>query len=70
MVAHPYGDAASVVPVAERERLLLAVGPEGGWTEEEVELLESRGFRRRSLGPRILRTDTATVALLARLFPA
>ncbi|MBO7483403.1 MAG: 16S rRNA (uracil(1498)-N(3))-methyltransferase [Kiritimatiellae bacterium] len=70
IVAHPYGDAASVVPVAERERLLLAVGPEGGWTEEEVELLESRGFRRRSLGPRILRTDTATVALLARLFPA
>ena len=47
----------------------LAIGPEGGWTDEEVALLESHGFSRYSLGPRILRTDTATVALLARLMP-
>ena len=52
---------------ASRRSLLLAIGPEGGWTDDEVELLESRGFRRYSLGPRILRTDTATIALLARL---
>ena len=52
---------------AARQSLLLAIGPEGGWTDDEVELLESRGFRRYSLGPRILRTDTATIALLARL---
>ena len=47
--------------------LLLAVGPEGGWTDEEVALLEERGFSRYSLGSRILRTDTATIALLAQL---
>ena len=47
--------------------LTLAVGPEGGWTDEEVELLEAHGFARYSLGPRILRTDTAIIALLARL---
>ena len=47
--------------------LLLAVGPEGGWTDEEVALLEEHGFARYSLGSRILRTDTATVALLAQL---
>ena len=47
--------------------ILLAVGPEGGWTDEEVELLEAHGFARYSLGPRILRTDTAVIALLARL---
>jgi 16S rRNA (uracil1498-N3)-methyltransferase len=46
---------------------LLAVGPEGGWTDDEVGLLESKGFGRYSLGPRILRTDTATIALIARL---
>ena len=46
---------------------LLAIGPEGGWTDDEVARLESHGFRRMSLGPRILRTDTATIALLARL---
>ena len=66
VVAHPY--AAGAAPAeAESGRLLLAIGPEGGWTDEEVALLESRGFRRYSLGKRILRTDTATVALLARL---
>ncbi len=67
VVAHPYGGAAlspTVQPVDGR--LLLAVGPEGGWTDEEVESLEAKGFRRQSLGPRILRTDTALIALLAR----
>ena len=49
--------------------LVLAIGPEGGWTDEEVASLEAHGFVRYSLGPRILRTDTATVALLARLMP-
>ena len=42
------------------------MGPEGGWTDDEVELLEAHGFARYSLGPRILRTDTAVIALLAR----
>ena len=46
-------------------RPLLAIGPEGGWTDNEVELLEAHGFRRFSLGPRILRTDTAAIALIA-----
>ncbi len=45
--------------------MLLAVGPEGGWTEYELSMLESRGFRRAGIGSRTLRSDTATVALLA-----
>ena len=48
-------------------RSLLAIGPEGGWTDDEVVLLEEHGFSRYSLGSRILRTDTATIALLAQL---
>ena len=68
IVAHPYGaDSAPTSASAAGDRLLLAVGPEGGWTDEEVELLEEKGFSRYSLGPRILRTDTAVVALLSRL---
>jgi 16S rRNA (uracil1498-N3)-methyltransferase len=37
----------------------LAVGPEGGYGEEELEAFESAGWRRASLGPRVLRTETA-----------
>ena len=66
------GRAASPTPPRSRKepetgRLLLAIGPEGGWTDDEVALLEAHGFARRSLGPRILRTDTAAIALLAQL---
>ena len=48
---------------------VVALGPEGGWTDDEVALLEAHGFARLSLGPRILRTDTAAIAVLARLMP-
>ena len=67
IVAHPYGAVGCAGQgTAGGDRLLLAVGPEGGWTDDEVALLEEHGFARYSLGSRILRTDTATVALLAR----
>ena len=67
IVAHPYGADSRPDCADKSGRLLLAVGPEGGWTDEEVALLEEKGFARYSLGPRILRTDTAVVALLSRL---
>ena len=68
IVAHP--DALSTKHQAQStSRPVLAIGPEGGWTDDEVARLEAHGFRRMSLGPRILRTDTATIALLARLMP-
>ena len=44
---------------------IFAIGPEGGWTDREVALLEANGFVRCGLGPRILKTETATVALLS-----
>lgn len=43
----------------------LAVGPEGGFAPEEVERARARGFVPVSLGPRILRTETAGLAALA-----
>ena len=69
VVAHPYAAGGATVPGAQEERTLVAIGPEGGWTDAEVGLLEAHGFSRLSLGPRILRTDTAAIALLARLMP-
>ena len=66
IIAHPYG-GTQTLKHSNTQTLLLAVGPEGGWTDEEVALLEEHGFARYSLGSRILRTDTATIALLAQL---
>jgi RsmE family RNA methyltransferase len=69
IIAHPY-DGVRTFEHSDNQgirTILLAIGPEGGWTDDEVALLEERGFSRYSLGPRILRTDTATIALLAQL---
>jgi RsmE family RNA methyltransferase len=57
-------------PHDERSRTLLAVGPEGGWTEHEVRLLTSHGFTTVGMGLRTLRSDTACVAVLALLHEA
>ncbi|MCC6878143.1 MAG: 16S rRNA (uracil(1498)-N(3))-methyltransferase [Sandaracinaceae bacterium] len=48
-----------------RARVLLALGPEGGWVDYERDLFERHGFAGVGLGPRTLRSDTAAVALLA-----
>ncbi|MDR0563481.1 MAG: 16S rRNA (uracil(1498)-N(3))-methyltransferase [Azoarcus sp.] len=45
----------------------LLVGPEGGWSEEEEALCQRAGIRAVGLGPRILRTETAGLAVLAAL---
>lgn len=66
-VAHP-GATESVDTTASTPGIrLLAVGPEGGWSAFEMELFERCGFQCLSLGRRILRTDTACVALLTRM---
>ena len=65
IVAHPYATEGAAAPVVSHP-LILAIGPEGGWTDDEVALLESHGFARYSLGRRILRTDTAVIALLGK----
>jgi 16S rRNA (uracil1498-N3)-methyltransferase len=65
LVAH-VGAKALVREVLDLNRnLSLAVGPEGGFAEEEVALLKERGFAPVSLGRRILRAETAALALLA-----
>jgi RsmE family RNA methyltransferase len=58
----PVRDALSQAAV---QRVLLAIGPEGGWNAFELSLLHAHGFDDVGLGPRTLRSDTACVALLA-----
>jgi 16S rRNA (uracil1498-N3)-methyltransferase len=69
LVAHPVGDRSplTIAREAPDARVLLAIGPEGGWNPFELGLLERAGFEPISLGSRILRTDTACIALLALL---
>lgn len=67
MVLSPEGEhALSALPRPERP-LTVLIGPEGGLDGHELELALGRGFRAIGLGPRILRTETAAVAVLAAL---
>jgi 16S rRNA (uracil1498-N3)-methyltransferase len=45
--------------------LALAVGPEGGWREDELAAFAEAGWISASLGPTILRSETAAIAALA-----
>ncbi|MFQ5737310.1 MAG: 16S rRNA (uracil(1498)-N(3))-methyltransferase [Thermodesulfobacteriota bacterium] len=51
----------------EAERVVVLVGPEGGFSGEDVEAAQREGFRSVGLGPRILRAETAAVAALTIL---
>jgi 16S rRNA (uracil1498-N3)-methyltransferase len=61
---NPPGDAAE--PPRDERRAALAIGPEGGWTEYEAARLREKGFRAFSLGPRVLRVDTAVPYAIAQ----
>jgi RsmE family RNA methyltransferase len=77
ILAHPDapGDAArsvsrALADIGRDQRVLVAVGPEGGWNAFELALLETHGFTRVSMGPRPLATPTACIALLALVHDA
>jgi 16S rRNA (uracil1498-N3)-methyltransferase len=55
------------LPSAGVSQATLAIGPEGGWSDEEFAAAAAAGFREASLGKLILRTETAVVAALACL---
>jgi 16S rRNA (uracil1498-N3)-methyltransferase len=60
IVAEAAAAAQIEMPVLE-----IAIGPEGGWAPEEEALFDANGWRAASLGPRILRAETAAIAALA-----
>ena len=47
--------------------ITLAVGPEGGWTNQELDYFQSQGFQPLCFGARVMRTETAAPALLAAI---
>jgi 16S rRNA (uracil1498-N3)-methyltransferase len=64
VVAHPWrGEGAARPVVRQAADVALAVGPEGGFTEEEIAAAETAGWQTLDLGPRILRVETAALVL-------
>jgi 16S rRNA (uracil1498-N3)-methyltransferase len=59
-VAHP--GVIGVPPRAVAD-VALAVGPEGGFTDDEIALAQASGWQVMGLGPRILRVETAAIVL-------
>jgi 16S rRNA (uracil1498-N3)-methyltransferase len=63
-------DAPSMRAILEGQRssrAVIAIGPEGGWMDKELESAAQSGFKEVSLGKLILRTETAVIAALASL---
>ena len=68
-----FWEAADVLPAKPHDhlaatdpgRVILLIGPEGGFTDQEAETAHQAGFQLSSLGPRILRAETATLAAVS-----
>jgi len=49
------------------DEITLAIGPEGGWSDRDIEILKAGSFTNLTFGPRVMRTETAAPALLAAI---
>jgi 16S rRNA (uracil1498-N3)-methyltransferase len=58
--------ATTIAPLPAQDVILL-IGPEGGFTPEEMDLAIKAGFQAVSLGKRILRTETAGIAAISTI---
>lgn len=69
LLAHPGGRSSLNEAIGKDRtgRVLLCIGPEGGWLEPEVTMLAAAGCVTCAIGSRILKVDTAAVALHARI---
>jgi len=65
LVAHPGGAPLASLNFAKSAPTQLAIGPEGGFTDEEITAAIDAGWQTVDLGPRLLRVETAAVALAA-----
>jgi 16S rRNA (uracil1498-N3)-methyltransferase len=64
---HPGGTVRLRDAVPAATEVMLAVGPEGGFSDNDLSALRDAGFRDLALGPRVLRTETAGLAAMAAL---
>jgi 16S rRNA (uracil1498-N3)-methyltransferase len=64
-VAHPESTTPTPIPMVTNKATYFAVGPEGGFTQSEIDAALAAGWHMIDLGPRILRVETAAIALVA-----
>jgi 16S rRNA (uracil1498-N3)-methyltransferase len=62
-----YGLKDALAGIAAPGSVIVVIGPEGGFDRQETGLFAAHGFRSVSLGPRIVRTETAAIAIMAIL---
>jgi len=67
LFAHPGGQAVAELQLIRRMPTTLAIGPEGGWADGEAALAVEHGWQKIDLGPRLLRVETAAVALASHI---
>ena len=63
----PTGDVSLATVQVTTGAVVVAIGPEGGWSPRDRDTLSAAGFTGLRLGPRILRTETAGLAAIAAL---
>lgn len=68
LILSPYSTAnLNTLKVNENSAMSLLIGPEGGFSDEEIKLAESEGYQSIKLGPRVLRTETAAISAVTIL---
>jgi 16S rRNA (uracil1498-N3)-methyltransferase len=58
---------AMPLPSDPEQSIVVLIGPEGGWSQEELRLAQEHGYRSLTLGARILRAETAAIAAISVL---
>ena len=66
LIAHPGGSPMNTGALRAATAVLALVGPEGGFTDDELVSADRSGLVRVSLGPHILRVETAAISLAAQ----
>lgn len=64
-IAHPYD--AELTPAASKQERVVIIGPEGGFTDYEVDLIQQQGVTKIGMGPRIYRVENALTLLSTQL---
>jgi len=67
LIAHPSSEAKSLMAGNQSSEVIAAIGPEGGWTDEEFQTATDHGFEPVALGQRIYRVETAATVVAAVL---